>query len=108
MGGQSLELSLAAFLEKRRSDAPAIVHEERVMSYADLADASQRVAQGLRALGVGHGDRVAIWLPNIPEWLVLYFACARLGAIAVAVNTRFRSAEVQDIVGRAGCKALVL
>lgn len=108
MGAQALELSLAAFLESRCSGAAAILHEERVISYAELLEASQRVAQGLRALGIGSGDRVGIWLPNIPEWLVLYFACARLGAVAVAVNTRFRSSEVQDIAGRAGCKALVL
>jgi fatty-acyl-CoA synthase len=60
----------------------------------------------LAELGVGPGDRVALWLPNVPAWLVLFFACARLGAIAIAVNTRFRAAEVEDIVGRSGAKVL--
>jgi fatty-acyl-CoA synthase len=66
------------------------------------------VAGALAALGIGAGDRVALWLPNVPEWLGLYFGLARLGAIAVAVNTRFRSAEVGDIVLRSGCRALAL
>jgi fatty-acyl-CoA synthase len=66
------------------------------------------VAQGFAELGVSAGDRVALWLPNSLAWLAAYFACARLGAIAVAVNTRFRSAEIADIVGRSGAKLLVL
>lgn len=108
MSNPAANVSLGAFLDGLQSTEPAIVHEGRVTSYAVLADASRRVAQGLYELGIGAGDRVGIWLPNIPEWLVLYFACARIGAIAVSVNTRFRSSEVQDIVGRSGCKAIVL
>jgi fatty-acyl-CoA synthase len=46
-------------------------------------------------------------MPNVPAWLATFFACAHLGAIAVAVNTRFRSHELADIVGRSGCKVLV-
>ena len=53
-------------------------------------------------LGVGAGDRVALWLPNVPAWLACFFACAQLGAIVVTVNTRFKSNEVADIVGRSG------
>jgi fatty-acyl-CoA synthase len=65
------------------------------------------VAQGLADLGVVAGDRVALWLPNVPAWLACFFACAQLGAIVVTVNTRFRSNEVADIVGRSGAKVLV-
>ena len=53
------------------------------------------------------GDRVALWLPNVPAWLVAFFACARLGAIAVAVNTRFRSSELADILQRSGARVLL-
>src|SRR5690606_12498518 len=77
-------------------------------SYRALEARSRRVAAGLRALGISAGDRVALWLPNVPAYMVLFFALARLGAVAVAVNTRFRSAEVEDIVGRSGCRALVM
>src|SRR5690606_24006946 len=66
-----------------------------------------RLATALRALGVGKGDRVAIWLPNQVAWLASFFACARLGAIAISVNTRFRSVEVADLLSRSGARVLV-
>jgi fatty-acyl-CoA synthase len=86
--------------------APALLHGDRSISFAELAERSLRVAQGLADLGVGPGDRVALWLPNVPAYPLLYFACIRLGAIAVAVNTRYRAVEVADIVSRSGAKVL--
>src|SRR5438552_11174428 len=96
---------LAAVAEETPS-APAFIHGERTLSFAELLDCSLRAAQGLADLGVGPGDRVALWLPNVPAYPILYFACTRLGAIAVAVNTRYRAVEVADIVGRSGAKVL--
>lgn len=86
--------------------APAFIQGERTLSFGELLDCAARAAQGLADLGVGPGDRVALWLPNITAYPILYFACARLGAIAVAVNTRYRAVEVADIVGRSGAKVL--
>lgn len=98
--------SLLADIAEETPDAPAFIHGERSLSFAELLDGSARAAQGLADLGVGPGDRVALWLPNVPAYPILYFACARLGAIAVAVNTRYRAVEVADIVGRSGAKVL--
>ena len=81
------------------ADAPALIYGERRMSQGDLAEESRRVAQGLAELGIGPGDRVALWLPNVPAWLACFFACAQIGAVVVTVNTRFKSSEVSDIVG---------
>ena len=89
-------------------DEMAIDYEGRAVSFAELAGRSRRVAAGLAELGVGAGDRIAVWLPNVPAWFELVFACARLAATVVAVNTRFRASEVEDIVGRSGAKLLVL
>ena len=102
-------ITLAAFLDDRatRREGVALLDRDRPITRAALADEAARLATGLRAIGVGEGDRVALWLPNLPAWLATFFACGRLGVIAVSVNTRFRSHEVQDIVGRAGCKAIV-
>ena len=95
--------TLPAFL----AAAPGAMYDrDRPLAYAALAEESARLAGALRALGVRPGDRVALWLPNVPAWLALFFACARLGAIAVSVNTRFKSHEVADIVGRSGAKLL--
>ncbi|MGZ5906412.1 MAG: AMP-binding protein [Reyranella sp.] len=98
--------TLLADIAEETPDAPAFIHGDRTLSFAELLDCSARAAQGLADLGVGPGDRVALWLPNIPAYPILYFACARLGAIAVAVNTRYRAVEVADIVGRSGAKVL--
>src|SRR5215212_641541 len=100
--------TLTALLEARAHiTTPALIDRDRPVSYAQLLDESRRVACGLANLGVRTGDRVALWLPNIPAWLATFFACAGLGAIALAVNTRFRSQELADIVSRSGCKVLV-
>ncbi len=84
----------------------ALLDRDCPLAYSRLAYDSARLARSLRELGVGAGDRVALWLPNVPAWLALFFACARLGAIAVAVNTRFKSHELADIVGRSRAKLL--
>jgi len=100
--------TLLEIVDEAPADSVALRYRERDITFAELADQSARVAAGLAALGVTRGDRVALWLPNVPAWLVTFFACARLGAIAVSVNTRFRAAEVADIVGRSGARVLVL
>lgn len=93
--------------ERIRLASPALIERDRPVAYAALAGEAMRVAAGLARLGIARGDRVALWLPNVPAWLACFFACARLGAIAVSVNTRFRSHEVADIVARSGARVLV-
>jgi fatty-acyl-CoA synthase len=88
--------------------APAIHYRDRMLSYGDLEATVARVAGGLTGLGLRAGDRLALWLPNVPAWLILYLAAARLGILVVAVNTRFRASEAADILGRSGAKALAL
>lgn len=98
--------TLVAGIAQRTPDAPAFLHGDRTISFLELAESARRAAQGLADLGIGAGDRVALWLPNVPAYPTLYLACIRLGAIAVAVNTRYRAVEVADIVGRSGAKVL--
>jgi fatty-acyl-CoA synthase len=96
--------TVPAFLARARE---ALIDRGRALAYRALERESASVARGLRELGVRRGDRVALWLPSIPAWLATFAACCRLGAIAVSLNTRFRSAEIADIVSRSGCRALV-
>ncbi len=93
--------------ESRANGEAMLIYQDRPISHADLAAESRRLATGLSALGIGKGDRVAFWLPNAPAYLAMFFACARLGAIALAVNTRYRAVEVADIVGRSGAKVMI-
>jgi fatty-acyl-CoA synthase len=66
-----------------------------------------RLAAGLRRGGVGPGARVALWLPNGTDYLAAIFACARLGALAIHINTRFRIAEVGSLLRRSRAVAIV-
>lgn len=99
--------ALLAIAEGRAEGRPLLVYQGRSYSHAEIAAESRRLASGLASLGIGKGDRVGFWLPNAPAYLSMFFACARIGAVALAVNTRFRAVEVADIVGRAGAKALI-
>ena len=85
-----------------------LIYEGKSVTFKNLYHDSKRTAAGLATLGIGLGDRVGFWLPNTPAYLTLYFACARLGAIVVAINTRFRASEVEDVLERTGTKALIM
>lgn len=75
----------------------AIVEAERAISYAALEERSARCAALLSAYGVGRGDRVAIALANRAAFLDAVFAAARLGAIALPINTRLAAPEFREI-----------
>jgi long-chain acyl-CoA synthetase len=66
-------------------DKPAILFEDRRLSYRELDGAASRTARALAIRGVGPGDRVALFLPNIPAFAVAYQAVQKLGAVAVSV-----------------------
>ena len=78
-------------------DGVAIIDRDNTWTYSALLESSQRLATGLQNLGIGTGDRVAFWLPNIAAYLALHLACGRLGAITVSVNTRFLYCYVVDM-----------
>jgi acetoacetyl-CoA synthetase len=93
------EHALAASAE--RPDAPAVVARSQTrassgFTWAELADATARCRAGLRALGVERGDRVAAYLPNIPETLVAFLATASLGAIWSSCAPEFGTRSVVD------------
>ncbi len=92
----------------RRGGSPAIHFESGAASWDELLRLVENVSGGLASLGVTLGDRVAFWLANGLPYLALHLACARLGAVTVAVNTRFRESELADIVSRSGATVLVL
>ncbi|MCX7750011.1 MAG: long-chain-fatty-acid--CoA ligase [Candidatus Bipolaricaulota bacterium] len=85
---------------------PAVLSEGRTISYRDLAAEVDRLAAGLVKLGIEPGDKVAIWMSNIPEWIAAYFAIAKVGAVVVPMNTRYRTHEVEYILGNAEAKGV--
>ncbi len=91
-------------------DKTAIVvrHQGIRLSYAQLDERVSRVAANLISHGIGTGDRVGIWSPNRLEWVLVQFATARIGAILVNINPAYRLAELEYVLNKVGCKALVL
>ena len=84
----------------------AIVDGETRLSYADLLLRSEQVARSLIALGVQAGDRVALWAPNVHEWIVAACGAHAAGAVLVPLNTRMKGAEAVDILARSRAKVL--
>ncbi|WP_245408244.1 AMP-binding protein [Zhengella mangrovi] len=76
-------------------------------SYYDLDREVDSFASGLLALGLKPGDRVGIWSPNRPEWLITQFATARVGLVLVTINPAYRLSELEYALNKVGCKALV-
>src|SRR5262249_32458468 len=67
-------------------------------TFAELETEARLIARGLMACGVERGERVALWATNVPEWVVLQFALAKIGAILVTVNTSLRSHEMDYLL----------
>lgn len=86
----------------------AVIYHDRELTFGDVARRVERLAAGLARLGVTRGMRVAVWLPNRPEWIDLQLALGRLGAIMVPLNTRFQTSEMERIVRHCGAEVLVL
>jgi fatty-acyl-CoA synthase len=99
---------LMSDLAERCGSRTAIVDRQNRVSYTDIHDRSRALAAGLAQAGVGHGDRVGLWLPNIAAYLEAFLACAELGAIVISLNTKFKSHEMADIVSRSKCKTLIM
>lgn len=87
-------------------DRPAILFEGRQLSYGELNAQANRLANALKANGVQRGDRVSLYLPNIPRFAVCYLAAMKVGAIAVSINSIFKSEEVKYIVNDSGSVVL--
>ncbi len=81
--------------------------DTRTITYADLLDDVQRAANALKGLGVEKGDRVAVYLPMIPELPTIMLACARIGAVHSVVFGGFSAHALRDRINDSACKVLV-
>ena len=105
-------MNLSGLIERNAAfapDKPALRFEGETWSYAAFASRIEQAAAALKSeLGIGKGDRVAILSLNRPDYLVLLYACARLGAILVPMNWRLAVAEQLFILSDAAAKVLML
>src|SRR5450759_3895566 len=100
-------MNIANHVERIAREAPgrkAIVFEGQEISYGALDACAGALARSLRANGVRRGDRVALYLPNIPAFMLAYLAGQKAGAIVVSINSMFKSDEVKYILNDSGVK----
>ena len=76
-------------------------------TYQEFATRVDALANGLLELGLSRGDRLGLWSPNRPEWLLTQFATARLGIVLVNINPAYRTAELEYALNKVECKALI-
>src|SRR4029450_7850049 len=92
---------------ERYGDEVGYVFTSGQLTYNGLKQTSDLVASGLLSLGVTKGDKVAIWMAGYAEWAFVYFALARIGAIMVPVNTRYRPEEIKYVLKNEKASLLV-
>ncbi len=103
-------LNIRDFLEeavREVPDRPFVVTREESISFAELDDRIDRTAAAWQSLGVGKGDRIGFVVGNRPDFLVAWLALAKIGAILVAVNTRFKPAEIRGALQVAKVKLVL-
>ena len=103
--GQILDETVARF-----PDQDALVYADRGyrQTWREFADTVDAFAKGLMALGVNKGEKVAVWATNVPYWVTLQFATAKIGAILITVNTNYREHELRYLLNHSECENIFL
>ncbi|MBC17893.1 putative acyl-CoA synthetase YngI [Pseudodesulfovibrio profundus] len=101
--GAIREVTLGQLLDEaveKWPDTEAVVYVDRDfrLTYREFGELVDTVAKGLMALGVKKGEKVAVWANNVPYWVTLQFATAKIGAILLTVNTHYRSHELKYLL----------
>ena len=107
------EKTIAEFfgdMVKAQPDHPFIMYPDRnlVWSYKDFDERTDNLAKGLLQIGVTKGSHVGVWARNVPEWLTLWFATAKIGAVLVTINTNYKAHELEYLVKQSDMHTLAI
>ena len=102
--GENFERTVAANPD---GDALVDMASARRWTYAQLNDDVDVIARGLMALNIDRGERVGIWAPNCPEWTMVQYATAKIGAILVNINPAYRTHELAYVLKQSGIRTLI-
>jgi acyl-CoA synthetase (AMP-forming)/AMP-acid ligase II len=91
---------------ERFAEREAVADGETRLTFRELGALVDRTAAAVVATGIGAGDRVAIWAPNVHEWIAAALGAVSAGAVLVPINTRFKGHEAAYILGRSGARLL--
>jgi len=103
-------MNLARLLDEaaeRYGAHPAIIFEDQEISYAELSDATSRFAGGLKKLGVEPDDRVAVYLPNLPQFVIAIWGILKAGAVPTPMNPQLKAREIAYQLKDSGAKLLI-
>ena len=103
--GQQLREIAARFPD---NDAVVYVDRDFRQTWREFDQSVDDMARGLMALGVGKGEKVAIWATNVPHWVTLMFAVARIGGIYLTINTNYRDHELDFVLKQSDMENLFL
>ena len=92
----------------RFGDAEAVVDGPLRLTFTEIVERIRCAAGAFAELGIDKGERVAIWAPNSAEWMIAAFGLLTSGGVLVPVNTRFKTEEAADIIGRSGARAVLI
>ena len=116
-GVELIDLTVGDLLDLRANEIPdkeAIVYNypesglELRLNYRQYNDVVNRLAKGLMALGVEKGDHIAVWATNVPEWIFLEMALAKIGAVLVTVNTNYKADEIEYVLRQGDIRMLFM
>ncbi len=107
------ELTLGQILDQtvaRCPDNDAVVYADRDyrLTWREFAAQVDQVAKGLMALGVKKDEKVAVWATNVPHWVTLQFATAKIGAVLLTINTNYRSTELDYVLRQSDTENLFI
>ncbi|MBQ2306991.1 MAG: AMP-binding protein, partial [Clostridia bacterium] len=108
-----MEMTLGDLLDRVAAvypDNPCVACPDKPFrkTYAEFRDECNMIARGLLAIGVRPGSHVAIWASNYPEWIVLMYATAKIGATLVTVNTNYKIFEAEYLLRQSDTDTLVM
>lgn len=107
-----LEVTVGKLLENAAErwpnrDVVISIHKNTRMTYSELLSRANKLAAGLKKIGLRKGDRIGLWSPNEIEWLVSYMASARVGLVATALNPAYQLEEAEYCIRKVGAKAVI-
>lgn len=108
-----MKITFADLLDQKARQYPEhdcliVPHAGIRYTYAQFLVKVEQAAKGLLAMGVKKGDKVSIWATNIPQWLITFFATAKIGAISVTVNTNYKQFELEYLLRQSDTTTLVM
>lgn len=100
--------TVGAALEGAAARDKAFLHDgDDTITFAEFDELTDRVATGLLARGISRGDRIGLLGLNTPRWLAAFFGAARIGAVVVPLNVRYRERELAHMLGQSGARTVI-